>query len=107
MSSQKLASHSWVSDLPPQNQSSDGTRETMTAVTLGSLRRIVVDRRATSAAIAALSSTFWCGVETVTVISGMGALHSVGENLAPDQPLRKPMADDINDNDAKSCSRPR
>src|SRR6185312_5389163 len=107
MSSQKLASHASVSDLPPQNQSSDGTRVTMIAVTPGSLPRIVVDRRLTSAATVGLSRTFWCGVDTVTVISGMGSLHWVEANLAPDEPLRNAMTDDISDNNATSCPLPR
>lgn len=45
----------------------------MTAVTFGSLCSRVDDSRLTSAAIALLSSTFWCGLETVTVIKGIAA----------------------------------
>jgi hypothetical protein len=52
---QKLARLCSASDLPPANQSAASTDFTMTAVTLGSLRRIRAVRSLTAEAISALS----------------------------------------------------
>src|SRR5215510_2036678 len=59
------------SQRPAQNQSSGGTIVTITAVTFGSLRKIVDERRLTSAAMRPFSGMCLCGLATVTAIKGM------------------------------------
>jgi len=62
-SSQKLARPCSASELPPANQSAASTDFTMTAVILGSLRRILAVSSVTAAAMSAFSDGVWRELE--------------------------------------------